>query len=155
MTPSDTKNMQKGKVKRNSEILISTKKWTPISTQWLKKPCNSASIKGKPTLTALKGKITVINPASTSNGKFSKYVENKQDSNGNNSHTPIQLPTQQTPQTKGFDRAVTSTLASPTPQRPVPMDHLKQEIQPGFTLGRTWGKIPEDISQRYFIQGTY
>ncbi|MBW0521169.1 hypothetical protein O181_060884 [Austropuccinia psidii MF-1] len=28
------------------------------------------------------------------------------------------------------------------------MDHGQQEVQPGIPLGRTWSKLPEDLSQR-------
>ncbi|MBW0504262.1 hypothetical protein O181_043977 [Austropuccinia psidii MF-1] len=51
--------------------------WTPISTQRSRKPQNSASIQGKPTLITCTGNITIINPVVTSKGKFPKAVENK------------------------------------------------------------------------------
>ncbi|MBW0476016.1 hypothetical protein O181_015731 [Austropuccinia psidii MF-1] len=50
---------------RHSEGPITAKKWTPIATQRNKKPLNSASIQGKPTLTTCTGKITIINPVVT------------------------------------------------------------------------------------------
>ncbi|MBW0575123.1 hypothetical protein O181_114838, partial [Austropuccinia psidii MF-1] len=28
------------------------------------------------------------------------------------------------------------------------MEHGQQEVQPRIPLGRTWGKLPEDMSQR-------
>ncbi|MBW0469270.1 hypothetical protein O181_008985 [Austropuccinia psidii MF-1] len=35
------------------------------------------------------------------------------------------------------------------------MEHGQQEVQPGIPLGRTWGKLPEDISQREILQRAY
>ncbi|MBW0583267.1 hypothetical protein O181_122982 [Austropuccinia psidii MF-1] len=35
------------------------------------------------------------------------------------------------------------------------MDHGQQEVQPGISLGRTWSKLPEDLSQRDILQGPY
>ncbi|MBW0588209.1 hypothetical protein O181_127924, partial [Austropuccinia psidii MF-1] len=49
----------------------------PIATQRNRKPQNSASIQGKPTLTACTGKITVINPVVTFKGELPKAEENK------------------------------------------------------------------------------
>ncbi|MBW0475153.1 hypothetical protein O181_014868 [Austropuccinia psidii MF-1] len=51
--------------------------WTPIATQRDRKPQNSASIQGKPTLTTCTGNITVINPAVTSKGKLPKAAYKK------------------------------------------------------------------------------
>ncbi|MBW0465287.1 hypothetical protein O181_005002 [Austropuccinia psidii MF-1] len=62
---------------------------------------------------------------------------------------------QQEPQTRELDRHGSSTEALPTPQRSVPMENGKQEVQPGFKLGRAWGKIPEDISQRNIFPRPY
>ncbi|MBW0580233.1 hypothetical protein O181_119948 [Austropuccinia psidii MF-1] len=41
-----------------------------------------------------------------------------------------------------------STSAPPNPQRSVLMEHCKQEGDPGFTLGGTWGKLTEMICLR-------
>ncbi|MBW0516922.1 hypothetical protein O181_056637 [Austropuccinia psidii MF-1] len=76
VTPSEPEG-SKGKGKRRSEGLITKKKWTPITTQRSRKPQNSASIQGKPTLTAFTGKITIINPVATAKGKFPKSADNK------------------------------------------------------------------------------
>ncbi|MBW0532780.1 hypothetical protein O181_072495, partial [Austropuccinia psidii MF-1] len=76
VTPSEPEG-SKGKGKRHSEGLITAKKWKPIATQWNRRPQNSASIQGKPTLTTCTGKITVINPVVTSKGKFPKEADNK------------------------------------------------------------------------------
>ncbi|MBW0471914.1 hypothetical protein O181_011629 [Austropuccinia psidii MF-1] len=51
-----------------------------------------------------------------------------QDTQVNHSHTPINLPIQQNPQTRGLDRHGSSTSAPPTPQRPVPIENGKQDI---------------------------
>ncbi|MBW0489990.1 hypothetical protein O181_029705 [Austropuccinia psidii MF-1] len=76
VTPSEPV-VPKGKGKRQSEGLITAKRWTPIATQRNKKPQNSASIQGKQNLTAFTGNITIINPALTSKGKFPKAEDNR------------------------------------------------------------------------------
>ncbi|MBW0465332.1 hypothetical protein O181_005047 [Austropuccinia psidii MF-1] len=35
------------------------------------------------------------------------------------------------------------------------MENGQQEVQPGITLGRTWSKFPEDLSQRDLLQRPY
>ncbi|MBW0524096.1 hypothetical protein O181_063811 [Austropuccinia psidii MF-1] len=35
------------------------------------------------------------------------------------------------------------------------MEHGQQEVQPGISLGRTWIKLPEDLSQRDKLQSPY
>ncbi|MBW0558958.1 hypothetical protein O181_098673 [Austropuccinia psidii MF-1] len=35
------------------------------------------------------------------------------------------------------------------------MEHGKQEVQPDISLGTTWCKLPEDLSQRDRLQGPY
>ncbi|MBW0470134.1 hypothetical protein O181_009849 [Austropuccinia psidii MF-1] len=35
------------------------------------------------------------------------------------------------------------------------MEHGQQEAQPGIPLGRTWRKLPEDLSQRHRLQRPY
>ncbi|MBW0484819.1 hypothetical protein O181_024534, partial [Austropuccinia psidii MF-1] len=76
VTPSGPEG-RKGKGKRHSEGLITAKRWTPITTQRNRKPQNSPSIQGRPTLTTCTGKITIINPVVTSKGKLSKAIDNK------------------------------------------------------------------------------
>ncbi|MBW0484110.1 hypothetical protein O181_023825 [Austropuccinia psidii MF-1] len=78
-----------------------------------------------------------------------------QDTKGDHSHTPIHLPSQQRPQNRGLDRYGLSTSAPLTPQGSVSMEHGKQEVQPGFKLGRTWAKLPEDMSQRDIVKSLY
>ncbi|MBW0573622.1 hypothetical protein O181_113337 [Austropuccinia psidii MF-1] len=67
----------------------------------------------------------------------------------------MHLLIQQKSQTRGLDRHGTSTSAPPTPQRPVAMEHGKQDIQPGFKFGTIWRKLPEDMSERYIFQRPY
>ncbi|MBW0483643.1 hypothetical protein O181_023358 [Austropuccinia psidii MF-1] len=59
------------------------------------------------------------------------------------------------PQTRGLERHGSSSSAPPTPQRFISMEHGKQEVQPGNSLGRTWSKLPEDLSERDRLQGPY
>ncbi|MBW0525996.1 hypothetical protein O181_065711 [Austropuccinia psidii MF-1] len=83
VTPSEPEGI-KGKGKRHSEGLITEKKWTPIATQRNRKPQNSDSIQGKPTLTTCTGKITTINPVVTSKETL--------DSKGTNQRTEKDFP---------------------------------------------------------------
>ncbi|MBW0579730.1 hypothetical protein O181_119445 [Austropuccinia psidii MF-1] len=76
VTPSEPEG-SKSKGKRHSEGLITAKKWTPIATQKSRKPQNSASIQGKPTLITCTGKITIINPVVISKGELSESADNK------------------------------------------------------------------------------
>ncbi|MBW0487369.1 hypothetical protein O181_027084 [Austropuccinia psidii MF-1] len=184
MTPSEPEG-SKGKGKRHSGGLITGKKWTPIATQRSSKPQISASIKGKRTLTACTGKIIIINPVVTSKGKLPKSEDNKfvkatvkedrerlfrtrrpgrghlghsgewKDNEGNHTHSAIHFSIQQEPQTRGLDRHGSSSSAPPTPQRFISMEHEQQEVQPGIPLGRTWSKLPEDLSQRDRPQRPY
>ncbi|MBW0481350.1 hypothetical protein O181_021065 [Austropuccinia psidii MF-1] len=48
-----------------------------------------------------------------------------------------------------------SSSAPPTPQRFVSMEHGQQEVQPCISLGRTWSKLTEDLSQRDRLQRPY
>ncbi|MBW0460726.1 hypothetical protein O181_000441 [Austropuccinia psidii MF-1] len=76
VTPSEPEG-SKGKGKRHSEGPITEKKCTPIATQRSRKPKKSASIQGKPTLTACKGKIIILDPVVTSKGKLPKSADNE------------------------------------------------------------------------------
>ncbi|MBW0500588.1 hypothetical protein O181_040303 [Austropuccinia psidii MF-1] len=78
-----------------------------------------------------------------------------QKTEGNHTHPAIHLPIQQEPQTRGLEGYGPSSLAPPTPQRPFAMEHGQQEVQPGISLGRTWIKFPEDLSQRDRLQRLY
>ncbi|MBW0497700.1 hypothetical protein O181_037415, partial [Austropuccinia psidii MF-1] len=59
------------------------------------------------------------------------------------------------PQTRGLERHGSSSSAPQTPQRFLSMNHGQQEVQPGIPLGRTWSKLPEDLSQRDRLQRPY
>ncbi|MBW0480634.1 hypothetical protein O181_020349 [Austropuccinia psidii MF-1] len=78
-----------------------------------------------------------------------------QNTGGNHTHPAIHFPIQQEPQTRGLERYGSSSSAPPTPQRFISMEHGQQEVQPGLSLGRTWSKLPEDLSQRDRLQRTY
>ncbi|MBW0484108.1 hypothetical protein O181_023823 [Austropuccinia psidii MF-1] len=78
-----------------------------------------------------------------------------QNTEGNHTHTDIQIPIQQEPQTRGMERYGSSSSAPPTPQRFISMEHGQQEFQPGISLGRTWRKLPEELSQRDRLQRPY
>ncbi|MBW0552442.1 hypothetical protein O181_092157 [Austropuccinia psidii MF-1] len=139
--------------------------WTPIATPRNRKPPNSASIQGKPTLTTCTRKITVINPVVTSKGKFPKAADNKF-VQGTVKQTLVPKCTIQRtekacpepedleedtlgtvkPQARGLEVYGSSSSAPPTPQRPFTMEHGQQEVQPCIQLGRAWRKVPEDLS---------
>ncbi|MBW0563696.1 hypothetical protein O181_103411 [Austropuccinia psidii MF-1] len=184
VTPSEPEG-SKGKGKRHSEGLITERKWTPIATWRNRRPLNSDSIQGKPTLTTCTGKITIINPVVTSKGKFPKSEDNKflqgtfkedkerffrtrrpgrghlghsggwQDTEGNHTHSAIHFPIQQEPRTRRLERYGSSSSAPPTPQIFISMQHGRQEVQPGIPLGRRLSKLPEDLSQRDRLQRPY
>ncbi|MBW0564106.1 hypothetical protein O181_103821 [Austropuccinia psidii MF-1] len=76
-----------------------------------------------------------------------------QKNEGDNMNLAIHTPFQQGPQTRGLGRHGSSSSALPTPQKFVSMEHGQQEVQPSSSLGRTWSKLPEDLSQRDRLQG--
>ncbi|MBW0548955.1 hypothetical protein O181_088670, partial [Austropuccinia psidii MF-1] len=178
VTPSEPEG-SKGKGKRHSEGLITAKKWTPIATWRNRKPQTSSSIQGKPTLTTCTGKITIINPVSPVHLRNLGFQRNQpedreglsrtgipgrghlghsggwQDTEGNHTHPAIHFKIQQEPQNRGLERHGSSSSAPPTPQRFISMEHGQQEVQPGIPLGRTWSKLPEDLSQRDGLQRPY
>ncbi|MBW0509371.1 hypothetical protein O181_049086, partial [Austropuccinia psidii MF-1] len=59
------------------------------------------------------------------------------------------------PQTRGLEGSGSSSSAPPTPQTPFSMADGQQELQPGIPLGRNWGNLPEDLSQRDRLQRPY
>ncbi|MBW0507414.1 hypothetical protein O181_047129 [Austropuccinia psidii MF-1] len=77
------------------------------------------------------------------------------DTEGNHTHSSIDLPIKQKPQTRVLEGYGSSSPGPPTIQRPIPMDPGQQEVQPSITLGRTWRKLPEDMSQRDTLQTPY
>ncbi|MBW0528841.1 hypothetical protein O181_068556, partial [Austropuccinia psidii MF-1] len=66
-------------------------------------------------------------------------------------HTPFH----QEPQTRRLERHESSSSVPPTPQRFISMEQGQQQVQPGNSLGRTWSKFPEYLSQRDRLQGPY
>ncbi|MBW0520273.1 hypothetical protein O181_059988 [Austropuccinia psidii MF-1] len=78
-----------------------------------------------------------------------------QNNEGDNINPAIHTPIQQEPQTRGLEGYGLSSSAPPTPQRFISMEHWQQEVQPSISLGRTWRKLPEDLSQRDRLQGPY
>ncbi|MBW0481161.1 hypothetical protein O181_020876 [Austropuccinia psidii MF-1] len=85
---------------------------------------------------------------------FGKHGEWK-DAEVNSSHTPVHLPIKQRPQTRVLDSHGSSTSSPPTSERPFPVEHETKDVQSGFKLRRTRGKLPEDLSQRNFFQRPY
>ncbi|MBW0488659.1 hypothetical protein O181_028374 [Austropuccinia psidii MF-1] len=78
-----------------------------------------------------------------------------QDTEGNHTHSSLHLSVQQKPQTRGLVGYGSSSSAPPTPQKYFPMEHGQQEVQTSITMGRTWSKLPEDMSQRDILQRSY
>ncbi|MBW0587949.1 hypothetical protein O181_127664 [Austropuccinia psidii MF-1] len=78
-----------------------------------------------------------------------------QNNEGDDINPAIHTPIQQKRQTRGLEGYGSSSSAPPTPQRFVSIEHGQQEVQPGISLGRTWTKLPEDLSQRDRLQRPY
>ncbi|MBW0492351.1 hypothetical protein O181_032066 [Austropuccinia psidii MF-1] len=78
-----------------------------------------------------------------------------QDIEGNHTQCAIHITIQQKLQTRGLEGYGRSSSAPPTPQRPFAMEHGQQEVQPGISLGRTWTKLPNNLSQRDGLQRPY
>ncbi|MBW0527107.1 hypothetical protein O181_066822 [Austropuccinia psidii MF-1] len=78
-----------------------------------------------------------------------------QDIEVNQTHYSIHIPIQQKPQTRGLAGYRSRSSAPSTPLKPYSKEHGKQEVQPGIPLGRTWSKLPEDLSQRDRLQRPY
>ncbi|MBW0469296.1 hypothetical protein O181_009011 [Austropuccinia psidii MF-1] len=78
-----------------------------------------------------------------------------QDTEGNNTHSAINFPISQEPQTRGLERHGSSSSAPPTSKRFNSMEHGQQEVQPEITLGRTWSKFPDNLLQRDRLQIPY
>ncbi|MBW0473229.1 hypothetical protein O181_012944 [Austropuccinia psidii MF-1] len=77
------------------------------------------------------------------------------DIEGSHTHSAINFPIQQKPQTRGLEGYGSSLSAPPTPQRTFSMRHEQQEVQPSIPLGRAWSKFPEELSQRDILQRPY
>ncbi|MBW0487483.1 hypothetical protein O181_027198 [Austropuccinia psidii MF-1] len=78
-----------------------------------------------------------------------------QETEVNHTHSAIHLPIKQEPQTRGLEGYGSSSSAPTTPQRSFPMEHGQQEVQPSIPLGRSWSKLPEDMSQIDTLQRYY
>ncbi|MBW0482327.1 hypothetical protein O181_022042 [Austropuccinia psidii MF-1] len=173
VTPSEPE-CSKGKGKRHGESLITAKKWTPIATQRSRKPRNSESMQGKPILTTCTAKINIINQAATCKGKFPTSADRKFVQGTVKETLPSKETIQTTkkacseaqdleqdnldtvePQTIGLERHGSSSSVPPAPQRFISTEHGQQEVQYSISLGRTWGKLPEDLSQRDRLQKPY
>ncbi|MBW0490600.1 hypothetical protein O181_030315 [Austropuccinia psidii MF-1] len=171
VTPSEPEG-SKVKGKKHSEGLITKTKWKPIATQRSRKSQNSASIQGKATLINCTGKITIINLVVTSKGKFPKEVDNEflqgtfegtLEYEGTSQRTEKACPEPEDleedtldtvkPQSRGLEGYGSISSAPPTHQRP--MQHGQEVVQPSIPLGRTWIKLPEDMSQRDRLQRPY
>ncbi|MBW0504774.1 hypothetical protein O181_044489 [Austropuccinia psidii MF-1] len=78
-----------------------------------------------------------------------------QNNERDNINPAIGTSIQQKPHTRGLERHGSSSSAPPTPQRFISMEHRQQEVQPCISLCKTWGKLPEDLSQRDRLQRPY
>ncbi|MBW0508303.1 hypothetical protein O181_048018 [Austropuccinia psidii MF-1] len=78
-----------------------------------------------------------------------------QDIEGNHTHSAIHFQIKRKPQNRGMEGYGSGSSAPPTPQRFLSTEHGKQEVQPSIPLGRTWRKLPEDMSQRDRLQRPY
>ncbi|MBW0497201.1 hypothetical protein O181_036916 [Austropuccinia psidii MF-1] len=78
-----------------------------------------------------------------------------QDIEGKHTYSAIHIPIQQKPQIRGLEGYGSSSSAPLTPERPFPMEHGQQEVQPSIPLERTWSKFPEDMSQIDRLQRPY
>ncbi|MBW0579598.1 hypothetical protein O181_119313, partial [Austropuccinia psidii MF-1] len=76
-----------------------------------------------------------------------------QKNEGDNINPAIHITIKQEPQTRGLEEYGSSSSAPPTPQRFISMEHGQQEVQPSISLGRTWSKLAEDLSERDRLQG--
>ncbi|MBW0527134.1 hypothetical protein O181_066849 [Austropuccinia psidii MF-1] len=134
-TPSDTDHIEKGKGNRNNTDTIS-----PVHLISFVVPRTQKKDR--------KGLFRTRRPVLVQHDEW-------KDRQGDHIHTPFHLPIQQKPQTRGLDREGSRISAPPTLPIPISMEHGKQEFQPGFKLGRTWDRLPEDMSQRDIFQGPY
>ncbi|MBW0460720.1 hypothetical protein O181_000435 [Austropuccinia psidii MF-1] len=75
-----------------------------------------------------------------------------QDIEGNHTNPAIHFPIQQKPHTRGLGGYGSDSSAQPTSERPFSMKHGQQEVQPSIPWGRTWRKLPEDMSERDRLQ---
>ncbi|MBW0468507.1 hypothetical protein O181_008222 [Austropuccinia psidii MF-1] len=165
VTPSEPES-RKGKGKRHSEGLITAKRWTPIATKRNRKPQNSASIQGKPTSTTCTGKTTIINPVLTSKVICHLYTSETLASKGTNQRTEKACPEPEYLEEDILETVVDGkTLREIIPTLPFTFQ-FNRNLKPGdwkiwikflssIPLGRTWSKLPEDLSRRDGLQRPY
>ncbi|MBW0480411.1 hypothetical protein O181_020126 [Austropuccinia psidii MF-1] len=78
-----------------------------------------------------------------------------QDTEGNHTHAAIHPPIQLENQTRVLEGYLSSSPAPSTPQIFIPMENGQQEVQPRSTLGKSWSKLLEDMSQRVNLKRSY
>ncbi|MBW0585635.1 hypothetical protein O181_125350 [Austropuccinia psidii MF-1] len=71
-----------------------------------------------------------------------------QDIEGNSTHSAIHFPIQQKSQARGLEEMDQVIQLGQLLKDLFSMEHEEQEVQPSILLGRTWSKLPEDMSQR-------
>ncbi|MBW0492006.1 hypothetical protein O181_031721 [Austropuccinia psidii MF-1] len=76
----------------------------------------------------------------------------RQEIEGNHTQYAIHFTTQQKHQTRLLEGYGSISSAPPTPQQYFPMEHGQQDAQPSIPLGRSWSKLPEEMSQRDRLQ---
>ncbi|MBW0529637.1 hypothetical protein O181_069352 [Austropuccinia psidii MF-1] len=163
VTPSEPEG-SKSKEKRHSEGLITAEKWMPIATQRNRKPQNSALIQGKPTLTTVAGKITIINPVKTLKAKYPKSADKKclqgtvketWASKGTNQRTEKACPEQEDLEEDTLDTMVDGeTLREIIPTLPFSLQ-FNRNLKPEDWKDMNQSKLPEDLSQRDKVQRAY
>ncbi|MBW0569842.1 hypothetical protein O181_109557 [Austropuccinia psidii MF-1] len=77
------------------------------------------------------------------------------DTMGNHTPNSIHLPIKQRPQTKGLEADGSSSSDQPTPRKVIPIEHGQKEVQPSLTLGTSWRRLKEYMSQRDDLKRLY
>ncbi|MBW0507168.1 hypothetical protein O181_046883 [Austropuccinia psidii MF-1] len=88
-------------------------------------------------------------------GSGSGHHSGWKDTEANHTNAAIHLPIQQEPKAKGLKGYGSGSSATQTPQIFIPMEHGQQAVQPRYTLGRTWSRLPEDKFKRDTLQRPY
>ncbi|MBW0540336.1 hypothetical protein O181_080051 [Austropuccinia psidii MF-1] len=97
------------------------------------------------------GLFRVRRPGSGQHGNHNRW----KDTEGSHAHTALHPPIQWELQTRGLKGYGSSSSAPSTPQRSIPMENGKHEVQPSFTLVITGSMLPEGMSQRDTLQRSY
>ncbi|MBW0486157.1 hypothetical protein O181_025872 [Austropuccinia psidii MF-1] len=82
----------------------------------------------------------------------SGYHGELQNTQENHYNTDIHLAIQQEPQTRGLEGYGSSSSVPPIPQIFVSMEHSQKGFEHIIKLGRTCGKLPVDVSNRYLSE---